>query len=81
MGGGIWSQRRGRKKLSRDPEFRESVALLKFGVPFHIAFGLSLQDAVEFGPGERVAFLVVIGEMEGNKWDWDRMSWERRMCE
>ena len=41
---------------------------MKNGVPFDIAFSLPLID--------RRAFAVALGEMEGGRYDWDRLGWE-----
>lgn len=42
--------------------------LVKNGVPYDVAFEMS--DA------ERLAHVVVLGEFEGNKFDWRRVRWE-----
>jgi hypothetical protein len=37
-------------------------------VPFDVAF--SLPD------DERLAFLIVLGSLDGNQFDWETMSWQ-----
>jgi hypothetical protein len=41
---------------------------VKNGVPFDVAFSLSLI--------ERRGFVVAFGEMQGARYDWDKLSWE-----
>jgi hypothetical protein len=41
--------------------------VLKNGVPYEVA--VNLDDA------ELTAYCIAFGEMEGNEWSWDRMSW------
>lgn len=67
---GRWRQPNGgrSKKLARDAVFKECVLLVKHGVPFDVA--LSMDNAM------RLAWLVVVGQSEGNKWNWGSMSWE-----
>lgn len=43
---------------------------MKNGVPYDVAFC--------FEPDERLAAVVVFGELEGSKWDWDEMRWLER---
>jgi hypothetical protein len=47
---------------------RESLWLVKGGIPFDLAFSL---DEVT-----RAAFCIVLSEMEGSKFDWHRMDFE-----
>ncbi len=44
--------------------------LVKYGVPFDVALAASDEWAL--------AAFVVLGEFEGNEWDWDRMTWKER---
>lgn len=46
------------------------MALVKFGVPFDVAFTAP--------PDWRLAALVVFGEMEGSEWSWREMRWMER---
>jgi hypothetical protein len=41
---------------------------VKNGVPYDVAF--TLDDA------DRLAHLIVLGEHEGNRWNWRRMGWD-----
>ena len=49
---------------------RECLALLTRGVPFDIAFSLSND--------ERVAWLIIMGELEGGVFNWTTGQWEQR---
>lgn len=42
---------------------------MKNGVPFDVAFSLYDHELVAWG--------VIMGEMEGGKFSWETMSWER----
>jgi len=44
--------------------------LVKNGVPFDVAFAADDERAL--------AMYVVLGEFEGNTWDWDAMNWIKR---
>ena len=46
----------------------DCLYLVKCGVPFDIAFSLS--------DTERLAFVVVMGTLDGNVFDWDELRWE-----
>lgn len=48
---------------------RECVALIKFGI--------SEERAYTMDQGERIAYLVMFGEMEGGKFNWESMAWVR----
>ena len=43
--------------------------LVKNGIPFDVAFSL--------GPAEKVAYCVVMGELNGSSFDWETMSWRK----
>lgn len=46
--------------------------MIKWGVPFDIAWAM-----VECGMIEDViAWTVIMGELEGGEFDWDRMRWK-----
>ena len=45
----------------------DPLELLRHGVPFDVAFALP--------PDERLAWVVAANELEGRRWDWDRMEW------
>jgi hypothetical protein len=45
----------------------DSLFLVRNGVPFDVAFSL---DA-----GERTAWVVVFGELDGRVWDWSAIGW------
>jgi hypothetical protein len=55
--------------LSEDPVLFDCLFLVKNGIPFDVAF--SLDD------DERLAWVVVMGQLNGLTWNWDTMSWER----
>lgn len=44
--------------------------LVKYGVPFDVAF--SLDDET------RTAWCIIFGQMEGNKFDWEAGKWIER---
>lgn len=44
--------------------------LIKNGIPFDVA--------AELDDGSALAFMIAFGEMEGNQWDWNAMSWRER---
>lgn len=48
-------------------DFRESLVLVKNGVPFDVAFSMSRKM--------RRAAIIVLGEIDGGRWNWDSMSW------
>ncbi len=43
------------------------MALVKSGVPFEVA--MALEDH------ERRGLIVIFGELDGGRFDWDRMKW------
>ncbi|HEY0206459.1 MAG TPA: hypothetical protein VGC15_20190 [Acetobacteraceae bacterium] len=45
----------------------DCLFLVRNGVPLDVAFSL---DA-----GERTAWVIVIGQMDGLTWDWAAMAW------
>jgi len=47
-----------------------SMFLVKNNVPFDVAFSL--------GPAEKIAYCVAMGEIEGNSFDWETMSWRKK---
>lgn len=55
--------------LAESPEIFDCLFLVKNGVPFDVAF--SLPD------DERLAWVVVMGQLSGMTWNWDSMSWEK----
>lgn len=46
---------------------KEAAALIKHGVPWDVAMNMSR--------GTRWAFLVIFGELNGNRFNWDAMQW------
>ena len=40
------------------------------GVPFDVAFSLD--------PTDRMAWTIIIGELEGGQWDWSGMAWKKQ---
>lgn len=49
---------------------RECIALVKYGVPFDVAFSVS-NDM-------RVAWLIIFGEIDGGEFDWGAITWKKR---
>jgi len=45
------------------------LALVKNGVPWHVAMSLSNE--------ERVAFCIMFGELDGGVFDWGALSWRK----
>ena len=50
------------------PGLRDALALVKNGIPYDKAMKLS--------PARRLAFCIIFGELDGGKWNWDRMGWD-----
>lgn len=48
---------------------REVLALAKHGVPWDLCLSLSND--------ERVAFLIICGEIDGGTFDWNKGEWEK----
>jgi hypothetical protein len=46
----------------------DALYLVRRGVPYDVAMHLS--------PAQRLAFIVLMGEAEGGRFDWERMGWE-----
>jgi hypothetical protein len=46
------------------------LALVKAGVPFDVAAALA--------PHERAAWLIILGELDGGRFDWKAMRWAKR---
>lgn len=54
--------------LAKDPELVDCLFLVKHGVPFDVAFCLDSET--------RTAWVVVMGELEGLKFDWATRTWQ-----
>lgn len=54
--------------LSEDPELCDGLFLVMNGIPFDVAFSLDEE--------ERLAWVVIIGEFKGGRYDWYTNSWE-----
>jgi hypothetical protein len=50
------------------------------GVPFHIAFGMTREqaDQVQLNSMERAAMSIIFSECEGATFDWARMEFKER---
>ena len=48
----------------------DSLYLCRNGVPFDVAFSLT--------PDERLAWVVALGRLDGNEFDFTTMSWKER---
>lgn len=58
------------RAIADEPAVRECLFLLSKGVPFDVAFSL---DATM-----RLAWCVVLGELDGGTFDWNRLEWDKR---
>ena len=38
--------------------------------------GVPYQEALKLSPIRRLAYVVALGEIRGNKFDWDNMRWK-----
>lgn len=54
--------------LSQNSELIDCLFLVMNGIPFDVAF--SLDDDM------RLAWVVIIGQLKGMKYNWDRRTWE-----
>ena len=54
-------------KLARHPVLIDCLYLIRHGVPFDVAFSLS--------PGERAAYVIVLGTLDGHSFDWSAFDW------
>lgn len=52
--------------------------LLRSGAPFHVAFGIDPQSVSTFQIDdiERHAMCIVMGQLEGGKFNWQSMEFE-----
>jgi hypothetical protein len=57
-----------RGKLARHPILIDCLYLVRHGVPFDIAFSLPTV--------ERMAYVIVIGTLEGYTFNWNAFAWE-----
>jgi hypothetical protein len=55
--------------LSQDPDVFDCLFLVKNGIPFDVAFSLDSDM--------RLAWVVIFGQLNGLKFDWNTRSWER----
>jgi len=53
--------------LSRHPDLVDPLYLVRHGVPFDVAFSLP--------PGERLAWVVAVAELDGQNFDWAARKW------
>jgi hypothetical protein len=53
--------------LSRHPDLVDCLYLVRNGVPFDVAFSLSVS--------ERLAWIVALGCLDGREFDWSTMRW------
>jgi len=53
-----------------DPDFAEPIVLVKSGVAEERAFSMRRE--------ERLAWIIVLGRIEGGDWDWERMIWREK---
>ena len=53
--------------LAKNAELIDCLFLVKNGVPFDVAFTLP--------PDERFAYVVILGELAGGRFDWGAMRW------
>lgn len=55
--------------MSGDSVLRSALALVSQGIPFDVAFALEIE--------ERLAWTVILGEINGGKFNWEARRWER----
>ncbi len=55
------------RAMTESADLVDSLWLVRNGVPFDVAFSLD--------QGERTAWIVVLGELNGKQWDWGAMRW------
>lgn len=56
--------------IAEDPELRDCLLLVSKGIPFDVAFALDEMT--------RMAWCIILGELDGARWSWERMAWESR---
>jgi len=56
------------RNLILDPELNECLLLVKYGVPFDVAFSLTWQD--------RFAWCVILQRFDGAKFNFQKMKFE-----
>lgn len=54
--------------LSQNSELIDCLFLVMNGIPFDVAFSLDADM--------RLAWVVIIGQLKGMKYNWDRHTWE-----
>jgi hypothetical protein len=54
---------------------RECLALIKQGVPWKVVFGEELSGPLS--NDERLAYLIMFGEMDGGTFNWSTGKWEK----
>lgn len=55
--------------MSRHPDLIDCLYLVRNGVPFDVAFSLP--------PDDRLAFIVALGSLDGNEFDWSTGAWKQ----
>ena len=58
------------RAIADEPAVKDCLFLVNKGVPFDVAFTL---DATM-----RLAWCVVLGELDGGRFDWTRLEWDKR---
>lgn len=58
------------RALTSHNPLRNRLYLVKSGVPWDVAMSI---DEVE-----AFAYCIILGEMEGGKYDWDSMKWQEK---
>jgi hypothetical protein len=63
-----------------NPALQQACVLMKNGVPFHVAFGMSHEESsgIRFDAVERTAFTIIFGILEGAEFNWRKMCFEER---
>ena len=54
--------------LTGQADLVDCLYLVRNGIPFDVAFSLP--------PADRLAWVVVLGELEGHSWDHEAGSWQ-----
>lgn len=55
------------KYLAEQPMMKDVLYLVHKGIPY--------QQAMALDASERLACIVIFGELDGGSWNWDRMEW------
>lgn len=60
---------RGVRLIAEFAPLRDCLFLVKNGVPYDVAMGLDAE--------ERTAYVIILSELDGGKFNWSTGSWEK----